>query len=202
MLKLFKPRLLGKPIPFFNRIPRRFVTTGLPGKKVNAVNVPLSRSLPLRNKWSGLLVSAFGAASMATLYKSNKGDNLIQNDAAVQDVPFPVPIEIIEKDSKAEKQLRRKSYYRQLCLGSICGIVTGLLLVKVSVAVIYVVIFGFLGLEWLKSRNIITINHNELLRIGKSQLARVLYIGRDTVTDLNLFNLSFLTVSAMTYYYV
>lgn len=202
MLQLFKPYLLGKPIRFFNKIPKRFITTGLPQIRVKTINLPISISQPLKNKWLQVLIPGFGAATIATLYNSNRDNNLIQNDTSVQDVPFPVPIEIIEKDPKAGKQLRRKSYYRQLCLGSICGIVTGLLLVKVSVAVIYISIFGFLGLEWLKSRNIITINHNELLRTVKSQLARVLYIGRDTVTDLNLFNLSFLTASAMTYYYV
>lgn len=202
MLQLFKPSLLGKSTRSFNGIPKRYITTGLLQTRVRTLNLPASTSQPFRNKWSNVLLSGFGAAGIATLYSSNRDNNLIQNDAAVQDVPFPVPIEIIEKDSKEEKRLHRKSYYRQLCLGSICGVVTGLLLVKVSVAVIYISIFGFLGLEWLKSRNIITINHNELLRTVRSQLARVLYIGRDTVTDLNLFNLSFLTASAMTYYYV
>jgi len=132
-----------------------------------------------------------------------KPDNsTIENETVVKEVSFPIPIEVVENNSKEEKKLRRKSYYRQLCLGSICGIIAGLLFIKVSVVALYVGVFGVLGLEWLKSRNLITIDHSEMLRLTRRQLTRVLFLGRDTVTDLNLFNLSFLTASVLTYYYI
>lgn len=112
------------------------------------------------------------------------------------------PAITITVTSQEETRAKRKSYYRQLCLGSILGVVAGLLLIKVSVVVLYIAGLSLLGLEWLRSRNIITVNHGELARLTKSNLGRFFNFGKNSVSDMNLFKISFVFAAGLTYYNV
>jgi len=200
MLCLFQSRLLPHSLKSIGTIPIRSFTVGI-SQRIRTKPLVISRNVN-SNGWTKKWIFTTGAVTLFTMANFKPDNTTIENETVVKEVSFPIPIEVVENNSKEEKKLRRKSYYRQLCLGSICGIIAGLLFIKVSVVALYVGVFGVLGLEWLKSRNLITIDHSEMLRLTRRQLTRVLFLGRDTVTDLNLFNLSFLTASVLTYYYI
>ncbi|CAB4255300.1 similar to Saccharomyces cerevisiae YAL008W FUN14 Mitochondrial protein of unknown function [Maudiozyma barnettii] len=200
MLCLFQSRLLPHSLKSIGTIPIRSFTVGI-SQRIRTKPLVISRNVN-SNGWTKKWIFTTGAVTLFTMANFKPDNSTIENETVVKEVSFPIPIEVVENNSKEEKKLRRKSYYRQLCLGSICGIIAGLLFIKVSVVALYVGVFGVLGLEWLKSRNLITIDHSEMLRLTRRQLTRVLFLGRDTVTDLNLFNLSFLTASVLTYYYI
>ncbi|SMN21471.1 similar to Saccharomyces cerevisiae YAL008W FUN14 Mitochondrial protein of unknown function [Maudiozyma saulgeensis] len=201
MSYLFQSRLFPQSLRTVGKVPIPSFSVGLSPRSIRTKPLVISNGMKgngSTKKW----VFTVGTAAIFSVATFQFNNYPINNETIVKEVSYPVPTQLVGTNSKKEKKLRRKSYYRQLCLGSICGIMAGLLFVKVSVVVLYVGVFGILGLEWLKSRNLITIDHNEMLRLTRRQLTRVLCLGRDTVTDINLFNLSFLTASAITYYYV
>lgn len=96
-----------------------------------------------------------------------------------------------------EEERHRK--YRQLCVGSILGIVSGLLMVKVSAFLIYLTVFGLLSFEWLRSRNIIQVNGEELIKFGRNRGEQALNIGKFHIKNVNLFKFSFLCTLILTY---
>ena len=92
--------------------------------------------------------------------------------------------------------------YKQLTVGSILGIVCGLLMIKVSVVLIYLTVFGMLGLQWLQSRNLITVNEKELFGLSKSVVTKYFKQGTETLASndqYNYFKGSFLISLVLTY---
>ena len=93
--------------------------------------------------------------------------------------------------------------YKQLTFGSILGVVCGLLMIKVSVVLIYLTVFGMLGLQWLQSRNLITVNERELFGLSKSLVTKYFRQGTETLASsgdqYTYFKASFLVSLVLTY---
>lgn len=99
--------------------------------------------------------------------------------------------------SREEAHRRRKVIYKQMCLGSILGIGTALIMVKISSILIYLTLFGALAFEWLRSRGVIDVKGKQLIKMGTTQSRNLLK--RVRIDDVNMFNLSFLVTLALTY---
>ncbi|AMD18826.1 HBL076Cp [Eremothecium sinecaudum] len=59
----------------------------------------------------------------------------------------PVPV--------TRERFNGKLNYRQLCMGSITGLAFGIIMGKISHALVFVSAFGLLALQWLQSRGIV-----------------------------------------------
>ncbi|GMM55827.1 hypothetical protein DAKH74_024430 [Maudiozyma humilis] len=154
-----------------------------------------SRKQHSNNTFKSLMIPCMSLLGLA-------GISLSLKQPVLNEVTVASPAVTVTVTPREEAQQRRKSYYRQLCLGSILGVVAGLLLLKVSVVVLYIAGLSLLGLEWLRSRNIITVNHGELARLTRSQAGRLFNFGKNSIADLNLFKLSFAVAAGLTYYNV
>lgn len=89
--------------------------------------------------------------------------NLIYNDA-ILDVnrnPSLSTVSAQETGLPSQARVQRKSRlngyldYRQLCIGSIFGLVLGVVVGKISTLLVYVSVIGFLSLQWLQNRGIV-----------------------------------------------
>lgn len=80
---------------------------------------------------------------------------------------------------KRKSRFNGKLDYRQLCIGSIAGLVLGVLVGKISTLLVYITAAGLLGLQWLQNRGIVDKNTTQSL------FARyIVKSGRETL-DLN-----------------
>lgn len=109
--------------------------------------------------------------------------NLIYNDALVsfeeksdlkQQLDFPK-----EPPVKRTSRLNGKVDYRQLCIGSLCGLVLGVIMGKISTLLVYCTGVGFLALQWLQNREII--NKNATSHLFSKYIIKS---GKETI-DLN-----------------
>lgn len=125
------------------------------------------------------LATSFGIAA-PWIYNSK---NLIYNDALLevdrksalsQKVDFSG-----EAPVKRTSRLNGKLDYRQLCIGSICGLVLGVVVGKISMLLVYFTGVGLLTLQWLQNRDII--NKNATTNLFAKYIIRS---GKETI-DLN-----------------
>ncbi|SCU83227.1 LADA_0C10264g1_1 [Lachancea dasiensis] len=72
----------------------------------------------------------------------------------------------------------RRLYYKEMCLGSIVGLVTGVVVGKISTALVFIAACGLLGVQWLENRGLISKNST----VGLSKY--VIKTGKDSV-DFN-----------------
>lgn len=125
--------------------------------------------------------------------------NTIYNDAVVDAHRNPGAAAASLAQGNVREPIKKKSRfngkldYRQLCIGSIMGLILGVVVGKVSTLLVYITAAGFLGLQWLQNRGIVDKNATQSL------FARyIIKSGRETL-DLNTliwerpsFKLSFL----------
>lgn len=116
------------------------------------------------------------------LYKSC---NVIYNDAVVDASKNPgaalasLAQGATEKPVKTRSRFGGKLDYRQLCIGSILGLVAGVVVGKISTLLVYVAAVGFLAVQWLQNRGVI-----DKSATGSIFTRYIIKTGRETV-DLN-----------------
>ncbi|CAL9729093.1 hypothetical protein MOUN0_F05710 [Monosporozyma unispora] len=96
-----------------------------------------------------------------------------------------------------ETHQKRKAIYKQMCLGSVLGIGSAIVMAKISSLLIYLTVFTLLAFEWLRSRGIIDVKGSQLLQIGTTQSKSL--IKRIKIEEMNMFKLSFLSTLLLTY---
>ena len=184
-------------------------TTGL--QTTNGVSL-LKVSPRTHNKWhkTSKVIQTISFASLLPFiyYSQNDESTLsinsrtIYNETAAYKVNVDTLSQQVSESLPTHKRERRKAMYKQLTVGSILGIVCGLLMIKVSVVLIYLTVFGMLGLQWLQSRNLITVNEKELFGLSKSVVTKYFKQGTETLASndqYNYFKGSFLISLVLTY---
>lgn len=201
MLQLFKPQVFSRSTKHIRYVPRSYLNSRF--MHVRASSSLLTNPSTTTNGSKFWIYSSLTSVSLLGFvwYEGFATNNVVRNDVAIKKGPIEIPEVKVNEEVKAKRKERRKSYYRQLCLGSIFGIAAGLLLVKISVVALYATIFALLGLEWLKSRNIITVNNSQLLNFTKAQSASLFKVGKDSISDMNIFKITFIGSMALTYCY-
>ncbi|SCU77569.1 LAFA_0A02322g1_1 [Lachancea sp. 'fantastica'] len=120
-----------------------------------------------------------GSACLALAFSHYSGKDAIKNDTILdvkqrhQTLPDEVGVPVNKVESKV-----RKLNYRQLCLGSIIGVVAGVLVGKISTALVFITACGLLGIQWLENRGLV--DKRSTWRLSKY----VLRTGKETV-DVN-----------------
>ncbi|CCF60435.1 hypothetical protein KAFR_0K00800 [Kazachstania africana CBS 2517] len=133
--------------------------------------------------------------SQANLIRNENGANV--KTTIEEDISHKAN-ELIDEFKKSDPE-ERKILYRQLCLGSIFGIVTGFIMVKISGLLVYVTVCGLLGFEWLKNRRLINVSNSQFLSFTKGQLERLLRFFKVNLNHLDLFKISFISSLLLTY---
>lgn len=130
----------------------------------------------------GLTMAASIGITAPWIYNSR---NLIYNDAVVDaSRNLGAAIAALGQGAAQESQPKRSRFggkldYRQLCIGSIFGLVLGVVIGKISTLLVYVSAVGFLTLQWLQNRGIVDKNATNSL------FARyIIKSGRETI-DFN-----------------
>lgn len=100
-------------------------------------------------------------------------------------------------ETAAEAHAKRKVIYKQMCLGSLVGIGSAIIMAKISGLLIYLTVFSVLTFEWLRSRGIIDVKGSQLLQFGTTQSKSLLK--KVKVEEMNMFKLSFLSTLLLTY---
>lgn len=150
----------------------------------------------LTSRVAGLTLATSVGIAAPWLYKSS---SLIYNDAVVDAKSSPGAALATLAEGATEKPARTRSRfggkldYRQLCIGSILGLVLGVVVGKISTMLVYLSAVGFLGIQWLQNRGVI-----DKSTTGSLFTRYVIKTGRETL-DLNTliwerpsFKLSFL----------
>ncbi|AEY96649.1 FAEL332Wp [Eremothecium gossypii FDAG1] len=125
------------------------------GSAIRARAVSLTKNAGITSPRMMLFTSITATGLLMPLFKSP----IIRNDAymGVHDVKYP---QVGYGAGVTSKEVRRgrlngKLDYRQLCLGSIAGVALGIVVGKISHALVFITGLGLLALQWLQSRGIV-----------------------------------------------
>lgn len=150
------------------------------GKRLSST-ASRSVSPKLTARVAGLTMATSVGIAAPWLYKSG---SIIYNDAVVDAgrnsaVPSAALAEGATEPAKTRSRFGGKLDYRQLCIGSIFGLVLGVVVGKISTLLVYLTAVGFLTIQWLQNRGMIDKD------ITGSIFARyIIKTGRETI-DLN-----------------
>ncbi|CAL9733962.1 hypothetical protein MOSE0_D01420 [Monosporozyma servazzii] len=152
-----------------------------------------------RNVKFGLYGLGLGLGSLMSYQYLNQP---IYNDVAmVHNTGQGVGLEMVDSANRLETQeeahAKRKVIYKQMCLGSLVGIGSAIIMAKVSGLLIYLTVISLLTFEWLRSRGIIDVKGSQLIQFGTTQSKSLLK--RVKVEEMNMFKLSFLSTLLLTY---
>lgn len=91
----------------------------------------------------------------------------IFNDAVMaQRYSTPVSVDVKSRVSPVQKRLN----YNDLCVGSLTGLFLGILIGKLSTTLAFIGVSAYLFLQFLESRNIITIPWTSVINMGKQRI--------------------------------
>ncbi|CCD26437.1 Fun14p NDAI_0H02630 [Naumovozyma dairenensis CBS 421] len=176
---------------------RSFAPPRLPSQ----ITQPVFRSQPLRAVQNLLRSPTWNTRFVATttgiltgissLYyiKNIKKSSTIYNDVKLTtDQGTSIPVQSLVK---TPEEIRRKQY-KQLCLGSIFGIVAGVIVSKLSSILIAMGLLSLVSVRWLMRGNVLVINRQVLSKEG---LMKLFNIDSKTLNSANnvYFKGSFLT---------
>lgn len=136
------------------------------------LGVPLRRSVYVG--FSGSLLVGGGS-----LLHSMQPSSYIMNDSIVdvkQKTNLPQELGLPSRVDISSKQ--RRVNYRQMCYGSILGLVFGVIFGKISSLLVFITGVGFVGLQFLQNRGVISSDST------RSLSKYVVTIGRERI-DLN-----------------
>ncbi|CEP63650.1 Fun14p LALA0_S08e07470g [Lachancea lanzarotensis] len=146
MRPLYARNFAGMQLKKLVNVPFRFNSTH------SFVHRPARIPISITPIVAGLTGSVFLAAG----FSHYSGQNAIKNDTILdvkqrhQTLPDEIgsPVHIVENKV-------RKLNYRQLCLGSVIGVVAGVLVGKISTALVFITACGLLGIQWLENRGLV-----------------------------------------------
>lgn len=78
----------------------------------------------------------------------------------------PVSYQVKAKPGELSKQLN----YHDLCIGSITGLFSGVIIGRLSTAIAYLSVSLYLFLQFLESRNIITVPWRSVITLGEKKI--------------------------------
>ncbi|QLQ81648.1 hypothetical protein HG537_0F04090 [Torulaspora globosa] len=159
-------------------IGQRMLFNGIKNTVGKRFNFTASRSISMFPKVAGLTMATSVGIAAPWLYKSS---SIIYNDVVMDANRNAVSLADVatEKSATTRSRFGGKLDYRQLCIGSIFGLVLGVVVGKISTLLVYVTAIGFLGIQWLQNRGIIDKD------MTGSILARyIVKTGRETI-DFN-----------------
>lgn len=110
------------------------------------------------------------ASSIAFVsYTSFKLQSPIRNDAALQ-VPT-VDIKVSKKPAAVHKS-RFHGYldYRELCIGSVTGLILGVVIGKFSSALVFLSLASYFLVQFLEANNIVVIPWKKIIRVGTEDI--------------------------------
>ncbi|CCK70210.1 Fun14p KNAG_0D04700 [Huiozyma naganishii CBS 8797] len=124
---------------------------------------------------------------------------LAPRSKVMNEVAAARPLLVTEQGTVAvPSHAQRKAVYKQLCLGSILGVVCGVVMVKVSGLLVYTTVFGLLLFEWLRARGLVDVRGEQLIKFGKAQGQWLSQYAR--IESVNVFRASFLGTLVLTYW--
>lgn len=131
-------------------------------------------------KFVGLTMVTAGASLLA--FKKNRFPFI---DAIYNDIGF---VEQPTLRSSLSSRSERKMKYKELCCGSIIGLMSGIMVGKISSLLVYLSIIGALVFEWLGNKRII--NKRYTLQVVSTSMSRI--IGNNVNMNNPFFKVSFL----------
>lgn len=91
----------------------------------------------------------------------------IYNDAVLtQRYTKPIDLDVKSRVSPVQKRLN----YNDLCIGSITGLFLGIVIGKLSTTLAFLGVSAYLFLQFLESRNIISIPWTSVIQMGKQRI--------------------------------
>lgn len=91
---------------------------------------------------------------------------MVYNDAVTLSRPtYSAP----KLDTKPIQKVTKKLDYSELCFGSVTGLFLGVVVGKLSTAIVFLSLSSYLLLQFLENRGIITIPWRQVINIGNRQ---------------------------------
>ncbi|SCU78836.1 LAME_0A06040g1_1 [Lachancea meyersii CBS 8951] len=145
MRPLFVQKLTAMQLKKLGTTPMRFMSTRPFYKPMGVPTMLLPR-----------IAGFAGLTALALSLQHFSSNNAIRNDTILdvkqrhQTLPDEVGVPVRTVESKV-----RKLNYRQLCLGSIIGLVAGVVVGKISTVLVFLTAFGLLSVQWLENRGLV-----------------------------------------------
>lgn len=89
--------------------------------------------------------------------------SMVYNDVALSQ---PHTISTPRIETKPLQQVSKKLDYNELCIGSVTGLFLGIVIGKLSTAIVFLSLSSYLLLQFLENRGIITIPWRQVVNIG------------------------------------
>ncbi|CAR22415.1 Fun14p [Lachancea thermotolerans CBS 6340] len=116
---------------------------------------------PLYSGFVGYKTVGFAAGtSLAMLLSTISSKNIIRSDTIldVKQRNAGLPEEIGLPGQRGKSAVSKKVNYRELCLGSVLGLMIGVVVGKISSVLVFVTACGLLSLQWLSNRGLVDKN--------------------------------------------
>ncbi|VEU24029.1 DEKNAAC105244 [Brettanomyces naardenensis] len=119
---------------------------------------------------TGLVIGIMG---LSATYMVNH--NPIKNDSAYYDQQLPPPpagygyVKVPEKP-KYDGAFGGKLSYKELTLGSVFGLVSGLIVGQLSTVFVFIALGAYLAVQYLHAQGILTIPVTKIIRIGSEDI--------------------------------
>ncbi|KAG7752132.1 hypothetical protein KL911_003930 [Ogataea haglerorum] len=126
--------------------------------------------------------------------------NQIRNEVAIGDqkqLQIESTVQDIAQKPQYDKSFGGKLDYQELSLGSMCGLVCGMVMGKLSSIFVFLSLSFYLGVQFLNSRGIVTIPWTRYIKMG-SHLIDV----RQMIFEQPSFNISFILTFLLAAYYI
>ncbi|KAG7878589.1 hypothetical protein KL905_004069 [Ogataea polymorpha] len=182
-------RLLLRPSPITNK----FVFKAVPRTRLisNLLARPMAR--PLAPK----LGVSIGVLSISSYWLYH---NQIKNEVAFGDekrLELESAAQDIAQKPQYDKSLGGKLDYQELSIGSMCGLVCGMVVGKLSSIFVFLSLSFYLGVQFLNSRGIVSIPWTRYIKMG-SHLIDV----RQMIFEKPSFNITFILTFLLAAYYI
>ncbi|CCC70662.1 hypothetical protein NCAS_0F01780 [Naumovozyma castellii] len=163
---------------------------------INRLALPAARSssrIGYIKAPSSFTVKALFGAGMLTgglwsIPKLTSTTHLIHNDAPLVEDEITIQPPVVKKQPQ----------YRQLCLGSLFGIVAGIIVGKLSSILIGVGLLSLISVRWLMRGNILVINKEIMTKDGFLKMLNIDSSRMANLTDNRFFKGSFLLTFILT----
>lgn len=137
---------------------RKFLTSPVIGGRGRFFSsAPIAKSFGFSRLTLPSAIGIVTAASLAVALPSLSSKHVIRNDTIldVRQRNLSLPEEVGQPGKRGRSSISKKVNYRQLCLGSVIGVVAGVVVGKISSILVFITAFGLLSMQWLSNRGLI-----------------------------------------------
>lgn len=152
----------------------KFSTSSIFKQYYNNSNLSLSKLSNSTKSFSKSLPLLF-TSTASFLIINNLNSNKIYNDTAYANSPANIQIQQNSSFNKNKSPLNSTSNggylnYNELTIGSITGLFLGIIAGKLSSAILFLSLSSYFLIQFLESRNIISIPWNTMINIGSEKI--------------------------------